>query len=138
MRIIGLGGFANVRKTTILKGLINDLKRHDFNLQSSSIDPRSHDDLYAIFKNINNEDIIFIATGGDDAAHVSDNIKEARKKGAKTLVTPYRISRNDDVQDIIKCDSKAILISKPKYPIESSLIESMYVKRLRSAIDALK
>ena len=44
MRIIGLGGFANVGKTTILKKLIDDLKTQGFNLQESLIDIKSPKD----------------------------------------------------------------------------------------------
>ena len=132
MRIIGLGGFANVGKTTILKKLIDDLKTQGFNLQESLIDIKSPKDLHATFKNGDNGDIIFIATGGDSPIHVLNNISEAKKKKKKILVTPYRISRNDDVQDIIIEDPKAMLISKPKYPAVSSGIYGIYVRRLKS------
>lgn len=132
MRIIGLGGFANVGKTTILKKLIDDLKTQGFNLQESLIDIKSPKDLHATFKNGDNGDIIFIATGGDSSAHVLNNINEAKRKGAKILVTPYRISRNDDVQNIISEDLEAMLISKPKYPTAIPRIEDIYVKRLES------
>ena len=132
MRIIGLGGFANVGKTTILKKLIDDLKTQGFNLEESLIDIKSPKDLHATFKNSDNGDIIFIATGGDSPIHVLNNISEAKRKGAKILVTPYRISRNDDVQDIIIEDPKAMLISKPKYPAVSSGIYGIYVRRLKS------
>lgn len=132
MRIIGLGGFANVGKTTILKKLIDNLKTQGFNLQESLIDIKSPKDLHATFKNGDNGDIIFIATGGDSSAHVLNNINEAKRKGAKILVTPYRISRNDDVQNIISEDLEAMLISKPKYPTAIPRIEDIYVKRLES------
>lgn len=132
MRIIGLGGFANVGKTTILKKLIDDLKTQGFNLQESLIDIKSPKDLHATFKNGDNGDIIFIATGGDSSAHVLNNINEAKRKGARILVTPYRISRNDDVQNIISEDLEAMLISKPKYPTAIPRIEDIYVKRLES------
>ena len=107
MRIIGLGGFANVGKTTILKKLIDDLKTHGFNLEESLIDIKSPKDLHATFKNSDNGDIIFIAT-------------------------PYRISRNDDVQNIISEDLEAMLISKAKYPSPIPRIEDIYVERLES------
>ena len=132
MRILGLGGFANVGKTTILKKLIYDLKTNGLDLKTCSSDPFSSDDLHATFKNKHNNDIIFIATGGDSVAHVLNNIDEAKKNNATILVTPYRISRNDDVQDIIIEDPKAMLISKPKYPAVSSGIYGIYVRRLKS------
>ena len=59
-------------------------------------------------------------------------LDEAKKNNATILVTPYRISRNDDVQDIIIEDPKAMLISKPKYPAVSSGIYGIYVRRLKS------
>jgi Uncharacterized proteins, homologs of microcin C7 resistance protein MccF len=134
MRIIGLGGFANVGKTTILKKLIDDLKTRGFKLEESLIDAKSANDLHATFKNSDNDDIIFIATGGDNVGHVLNNINEAKIKGAKILVTPYRISRNDDVQDIISEDPEAMLISKPKYSSAISKIEDIYVERLESCL----
>ena len=132
MRIIGLGGFANVGKTTILKKLIDDLKTQGFNLEESLIDIKSPKDLHATFKNSDNGDIIFIATGGDSPIHVLNNISEAKRKWAKILVTPYRISRNDDVQNIISEDLEAMLISKPKSPSAIPRIEDIYVERLES------
>ena len=134
MRILGLGGFANVGKTTILKKLIDDLKISGLDLQTTVPDPFWSDDLHAMFKNSDNGDIIFIATGGDSPIHVLNNISEAKRKGAKILVTPYRISRNADVQDIISEDLKAMLISKPKYPKkeDSKRVYDLYVDRLKS------
>ena len=132
MRIIGLGGFANVGKTTILKKLIDDLKISGLDLQTTVPDPFGSDDLHVTFENRDTSDIIFIATGGDNVAHVRRNIKEAKNKKASILVTPYRISRNDDVQDIRSEDLEAMLISKPKYSSAISRIEDIYVGRLES------
>ena len=65
------------------KKLIDNLKTQGFNLQESLIDIKSPKDLHATFKNGDNGDIIFIATGGDSASHVLNNINEAKRKGAK-------------------------------------------------------
>ena len=70
-------------KTTILKKLIDNLKTQGFNLQESLIDIKSPKDLHATFKNGDNGDIIFIATGGDSSAHVLNNINEAKEKEQK-------------------------------------------------------
>lgn len=132
MKIIGLGGFANVGKTTILKSLIDELKKSGLDLKSTLTDRLSSDDLHVIFENKDKDDIIFIATGGDSASHVLNNINEAKRNEATILVTPYRISRNADVQDIIIEDPEAILIAKPKYPSSIPVIYGSYVRRLKS------